>query len=84
MNGYAPEYAIEGSSVKGKYYYTKYDSSNSLKLVGTYSNKILNLNEYNSDNENTGVFNGRYEENIFSGIFINYKGKQMPFKLYLC
>lgn len=75
---------IEGSSVKGKYYYTKYDSSNSLKLVGTYSNKILNLNEYNSDNENTGVFNGRYEENIFSGIFINYKGKQMPFKLYLC
>lgn len=73
---------IEGSSVKGKYYYTKYDSSNFLRLAGTYSDGTFNLKEYNSDDKYTGAFNGRYEDNIFSGVFVNYKGEQMPFKFY--
>lgn len=68
--------------VSGSYYYIKNGRNNMLRLSGFLSNDKMKLTEYNETGERTGLFDGIFKSNSYSGTFINYKGIKMPFKLY--
>lgn len=72
----------KGDKIYGKYYYNKYDSSNYLFLYGGISNSSdIVILEFNKKGEKTGSFEGQIINNIFSGRFINFQNKTMPFRL---
>lgn len=71
----------DDGEITGSYYYTKSGSNNTLRLEGTLLNGKMQLSEYNHKNENTGIFDGILEEDVFYGTFTNYKGTKMPFEL---
>lgn len=76
--------SISNDEIYGQYYYDKNGSNNILYLYGGISNSNdVVLLEFNSKEEQTGLFQGVFGSNSFSGTFINYKGKEMPFELYL-
>lgn len=70
---------IDGSTVKGTYYYDKQGSNAKLKLSGSNENDILDLNETDADGTPTGHFKGKFENGVYKGYFITNQGKKMPF-----
>ena len=70
---------IDGTIVKGAYYYDKQGSSSKLKLSGSNEDSILDLNETDADGTPTGHFRGKYANGVFKGHFITNQGKKMPF-----
>ena len=72
---------IDGSTVKGAYYYDKQGPNAKLKLSGTNENGILDINETDADGTPTGHFRGKYSDGVFKGMFITNQGKKMPFQV---
>jgi len=72
---------IDGSIIKGTYYYDKQGSNAKLKLSGTNINGILDVNETDADGTPTGHFKGKYSDGMFIGMFITNQGKKLPFQV---
>lgn len=70
---------IDGTTVKGVYYYDKQGSDAELKLSGTNEDGVLDINETDSDGTPTGHFKGKFLDGTFKGTFITNQGKKMPF-----
>ncbi|MBR3283862.1 MAG: hypothetical protein IKI60_00880 [Alloprevotella sp.] len=71
---------IEGSDVKGDYYYVSRGPSNKLKLQGKCKEDgSLDVNETDEYGAPTGHFVGRFENGAFKGEFVNAKGDHYPF-----
>ena len=70
---------IDGSTVKGAYYYDKKGPNAKLKLSGTNENGILDINETDENGTPTGHFKGYLRDGVFKGKFITSKGKNMSF-----
>lgn len=70
---------VEGSQVKGSYYYNKRGPSAKLFLSGIYDDGEMNLNETDEKGVPTGHFKGEFEDGSFKGQFIDSKGKSMNF-----
>lgn len=73
---------INGTQVKGSYYYDKQGANAKLQLLGTNEAGIIDINETDADGTPTGHFRGKYVNGVYSGHFITNQGKKMPFKLY--
>ena len=71
--------SIEGTTVKGTYYYDKQGANNKLTLSGTNNDGELDINETDADGTPTGHFKGEFSDGIYKGLFITNKGKKMPF-----
>ena len=72
---------IEGTQVKGSYYYDRQGANATLKLLGSNEDGILDINETDADGTPTGHFRGKYSNGVYSGLFVTNQGKKMPFKL---
>lgn len=72
---------IEGSQVKGTYYYDRKGPNAQLNLSGSCDGNTLDLNETDDNGTPTGHFKGTMSDGVFRGQFITNKGKSMPFKL---
>ena len=72
---------IDGSIIKGTYYYDKQGSNAKLKLSGTNIDGILDVNETDADGTPTGHFKGKYSDGMFIGMFITNQGKKLPFQV---
>lgn len=70
---------VDGTQVKGSYYYDKQGSNSQLTLSGTCDDDMLDLNETNSEGMPTGHFKGTLRDGVFRGQFISYQGKSMNF-----
>lgn len=70
---------IDGSSVKGSYFYDKQGPNAQLKLSGTNENGILDINETDANGTPTGHFKGRMFSGVFKGVFITNKGDKLAF-----
>ena len=70
---------IEGVQVNGNYYYNSQGPNALLTLNGTLSNGNMDLNETNSAGTPTGHFIGDFQNGVFKGKFVSYKGDAMPF-----
>lgn len=70
---------INGSMVKGSYYYDKQGANARLKLSGSNDDGVIDINETDADGTPTGHFKGEFSNGIFKGLFITNKGKKMPF-----
>lgn len=70
---------INGTQVKGSYYYDKQGANAQLNLSGTRNGDVLDLNETDSNGTPTGHFKGILRDGEYRGQFITNKGKSMPF-----
>jgi len=70
---------IDGTTVKGSYYYDKKGPNAELTLSGTNDDGELDINETDADGTPTGHFKGKFDNGVFRGQFITNKGKKMPF-----
>ena len=70
---------IEGSLVKGTYYYDKKGPDAQLNLSGSCDGNSLDINETDENGTPTGHFKGTMDDGVFKGQFITNKGKSMPF-----
>lgn len=70
---------IDGSTVKGTYYYDKQGSNAKLKLSGTNEEGVLDINETDAEGTPTGHFKGKIANGVFRGQFITNQGKKMAF-----
>ena len=70
---------IDGTTVKGSYYYDKKGPDAELTLSGTNDDGELDINETDADGTPTGHFKGKIDNGVFRGQFITNKGKKMPF-----
>ena len=71
--------SIDGTTVKGTYYYDKQGANNKLTLSGTNNDGELDINETDAAGTPTGHFKGEFSDGIYKGLFITNKGKKMPF-----
>ncbi|MBR2776114.1 MAG: hypothetical protein IKD75_03225 [Prevotella sp.] len=72
---------INGTLVKGSYYYDKQGPGAQLKLSGTNEDGVLDINETDANGTPTGHFKGKFSSGVFKGMFVTNQGKQMPFML---
>ena len=70
---------IEGTQVKGTYYYNKRGPNAKLNISGTYENGEMDLNETDEKGVPTGHFKGTFAGGEFKGQFIDNKGKVLDF-----
>ena len=70
---------IDGTNVKGAYYYDKQGANSKLKLSGSNEDGILDLNETDADGTPTGHFRGKFDNGVYKGHFVTNQGKKMPF-----
>lgn len=76
--------SIWNDKIYGEYYYDRNGSENVLYLYGGISSeRDIVLLEFNNRGEQTSTFNGKFGRDSFSGTFVNYQNKEMPFELYL-
>ena len=76
--------SIWNDKIYGEYYYDRNGSENVLYLYGGISSgRDIVLLEFNDKGEQTSTFNGKFGRDSFSGTFVNYQNKEMPFELYL-
>ena len=73
---------IEGTQIKGSYYYDKQGANAKLKLSGTNENGLWDINETDENGTPTGHFRGKFTNGVYSGHFVTNQGKKMPFNLY--
>lgn len=75
---------IQNDKIYGRYFYDKTGSNNYLYLYGGVSESgDVVLLEFNDKSQQTSNFKGRFTSDSFYGTFVNYKGIEMPFELYL-
>ena len=71
---------IEGSTVKGHYYYDKQGPDKVLTLEGVKNtDNRLYLDEFDENGEKSGFFNGSFVNGNFEGEFVTSKGKSLYF-----
>lgn len=70
---------IEGTQVKGSYFYNKRGPSAKLNLSGTFEDGEMDLNETDEKGTPTGHFKGEFEGGEYKGQFYDNKGKSMNF-----
>lgn len=76
--------SIWNDKIYGEYYYDRNGSENVLYLYGGISSgRDIVLLEFNDKGEQTSTFKGRFGRDSFTGTFVNYQNKEMPFELYL-
>lgn len=76
--------SIWNDKIYGEYYYDRNGSENVLYLYGGISSgRDIVLLEFNDKGEQTSTFNGKFGRDSFSGTFVNYQNKEMPFELLL-
>lgn len=75
--------SIWNDKIYGEYYYDRNGSENVLYLYGGISSgRDIVLLEFNDKGEQTGTFKGKFGRESFSGTFVNYQNKEMPFELF--
>ena len=70
---------IDGSTVKGMYYYDKQGSNAKLNLSGTNEDGVLDINETDPEGTPTGHFSGKFSNGVYKGKFVTNQGKKMSF-----
>lgn len=70
---------IEGTQVKGTYFYNKRGPNAKLNLSGTFEDGEMDLNETDEKGTPTGHFKGAFEGGEYKGQFYDNKGKSMNF-----
>lgn len=70
---------IDGSTVKGMYYYDKQGSNAKLNLTGTNEDGVLDINETDPEGTPTGHFSGKFSNGVYKGQFVTNQGKKMSF-----
>lgn len=70
---------IDGSTVKGMYYYDKQGSNAKLNLSGTNEDGVLDINETDPEGTPTGHFSGKFSNGVYKGQFVTNQGKKMSF-----
>lgn len=79
---YKIDMTLDFNSRTGSYYYTKYSSDHTLRLVITNaSDRRISIEEYNDKNERTGFFDGHITNDEIRGWYTNYQNREMPFFL---
>lgn len=73
--------SIDGSVVKGTYYYNKQGPDRILKLYGSLNGLEMELFESDENGNQTGHFKGNFSDGEYYGEFVNIKGKSMPFRV---
>ncbi|OAD42258.1 hypothetical protein [Polaribacter atrinae] len=63
----------DNSLIEGYYYYNKSGESNKLILKGYYCGKNITIEEKDSNNNTTGIFNGIQNNNTIEGVWKNPK-----------
>lgn len=72
---------IDGSVVKGTYYYNKQGPDKVLTLSGVLNNGEMDIYEEDENSRQTGHFHGYYSNGVFQGEFITQEGKRMSFRV---
>lgn len=72
---------IDGTQVKGNYYYDRMGPGATLKLSGTIENGIMDINETDEKGVPAGHFKGNFVNGVYTGEFITNKGEKMPFSV---
>lgn len=72
---------IEGSVVKGTYYYNKQGPDKVLTLSGVLNNGEMDIYESDENGSQTGHFKGYYSNGEYQGEFITMQGKSMYFRV---
>ena len=72
---------IEGSVVKGTYYYNKQGPDKVLTLSGVLNNGEMDIYESDENGRQTGHFKGHYSNGEYQGEFITMQGKSMYFRV---
>jgi hypothetical protein len=72
---------IDGSVVKGTYYYNKQGPDKVLTLSGVLNNEEMDLYEADENGRQTGHFRGYYSNGVIQGEFITQQGKSMSFRV---
>lgn len=74
---------IDGTNVKGYYYYDSQGSSNRVRLEGTINeNREMKLLKFDTNGEETGYFSGAFDGATYCGENVNYKrDKSLAFSL---
>ena len=70
---------IDGSIVKGSYYYNKKGASAKLILLGSNEDGVLDINETDPEGTPTGHFSGKFSNGVYKGQFVTNQGKKMSF-----
>lgn len=70
---------IDGTQVKGTYYYNKRGPNAKLNLSGTFEDGEMDLNETDEKGTPTGHFKGEFDDGEYKGQFFDNKGKSMNF-----
>jgi TPR repeat protein len=87
MYGFIDEYPItmslkiDGSVVKGSYYYDKQGPDKVLTLSGVYKDGELDIYESDKDGMQTGHFRGQYSNKVYYGEFTTQQGKVYSFRV---
>lgn len=72
---------IDGSVVKGTYYYNKQGPDKVLTLSGVLNNGEMDIYEADENGRQTGHFRGYYSNGVYQGEFITQQGKSMSFRV---
>ena len=72
---------IDGSVVKGTYYYNKQGPDKVLTLSGVLNNGEMDIYEADENGRQTGYFRGYYSNGVYQGEFITQQGKSMSFRV---
>ena len=72
---------IDGSVVKGTYYYNKQGPDKVLTLSGVLNNGEIDIYEADENGCQTGHFRGYYSHGVYQGEFITQQGKSMSFRV---
>ncbi len=72
---------IDGSVVKGTYYYNKQGPDKVLTLSGVLNNGEMDIYEADENGRQTGHFRGYYSNGVYQGEFVTQQGKSMSFRI---
>lgn len=74
----------DNERVAGWYYYESKGPNNNLRLLGVRSGGQIVLDEYDSSGNQTGKFNGSYDDGVYSGSYYSYtNSRSFNFRLNL-
>lgn len=73
---------VNGTDVSGYYYYDSQGSGNRVTLKGSITEGILTLYKYDADGNNTGHFEGAFNQTSYQGKNVNYtRDEALPFSV---
>lgn len=73
---------VNGADVTGYYYYDSQGSDNRVTLKGSITEGVLTLYKYDADGNNTGHFEGAFNQTSYQGRNVNYsRDEALPFSV---